>query len=98
MLLAEDAAVPPTSRLDRFSFMVFFQVLYTNDYADRAELPTSLGTGSPKLSPRGPPDGHMSQGALQQAHADAWLGWTEIDGQGPTVAEVSPSRDRPRMV
>ncbi|KAG9254496.1 uncharacterized protein F5Z01DRAFT_681509 [Emericellopsis atlantica] len=37
-------------------------------------------------------EGHrtvVSQRALQ-AHADPWLGWTEIDGQGHMVAEVSP--------
>jgi uncharacterized protein (DUF2252 family) len=31
----------------------------------------------------------VSQSALQ-AHADPWLGWTEIDGTGYVVAEVSP--------
>ena len=31
----------------------------------------------------------MSQSALQ-AHADPWLGWTEISGTGYVVAEVSP--------
>ncbi|KAE8422263.1 hypothetical protein BDV36DRAFT_245459 [Aspergillus pseudocaelatus] len=37
-------------------------------------------------------EGHrtvMSQRALQ-AHADPWLGWTEMDGAGLLVAEVSP--------
>lgn len=37
-------------------------------------------------------EGHrtvLSQRALQ-AHADPWLGWTEIDGRGQLVAEVSP--------
>lgn len=37
-------------------------------------------------------DGHLtvtSQRALQ-AHADSWLGWTEIDGKGYMVTEVSP--------
>lgn len=37
-------------------------------------------------------EGHrtvLSQRALQ-AHADPWLGWTEIDGVGQLVAEVSP--------
>ncbi|KAL4869918.1 hypothetical protein BDV12DRAFT_167071 [Aspergillus spectabilis] len=37
-------------------------------------------------------EGHrtvISQRALQ-AHADPWLGWTEIDGIGQLVAEVSP--------
>ncbi|KAI9374435.1 hypothetical protein BJX61DRAFT_540783 [Aspergillus egyptiacus] len=37
-------------------------------------------------------EGHrtvISQRALQ-AHADPWLGWTEIDGEGQLVAEVSP--------
>ena len=37
-------------------------------------------------------DGHRtvtSQRALQ-AHADPWLGWTEIDGKGYMVTEVSP--------
>lgn len=37
-------------------------------------------------------DGHRtvtSQRALQ-AHADPWLGWTEIDGKGYMVSEVSP--------
>jgi uncharacterized protein (DUF2252 family) len=37
-------------------------------------------------------EGHrtvISQRALQ-AHADPWLGWTELDGQGQLVAEVSP--------
>jgi uncharacterized protein (DUF2252 family) len=37
-------------------------------------------------------EGHrtvVSQRALQ-AHADPWLGWTEIDGVGQLVAEVSP--------
>lgn len=37
-------------------------------------------------------EGHrtvLSQRALQ-AHADPWLGWTEIDGAGQLVAEVSP--------
>ncbi len=37
-------------------------------------------------------EGHRtvsSQRALQ-AHADPWLGWTELDGQGQLVAEVSP--------
>ena len=37
-------------------------------------------------------EGHrtvISQRALQ-AHADPWLGWTEIDGVGQLVAEVSP--------
>jgi uncharacterized protein (DUF2252 family) len=31
----------------------------------------------------------VSQSALQ-AHADPWLGWTEIDGTGFVVAEISP--------
>ena len=31
----------------------------------------------------------ISQRALQ-AHADPWLGWTELDGTGQLVAEVSP--------
>ncbi|MCT2594320.1 DUF2252 domain-containing protein [Streptomyces sp. N2-109] len=31
----------------------------------------------------------ISQRALQ-AHADPWLGWTELDGEGQLVAEVSP--------
>nr|WP_307804866.1 DUF2252 domain-containing protein [Streptomyces sp. VRA16 Mangrove soil] len=31
----------------------------------------------------------ISQRALQ-AHADPWLGWTELDGAGQLVAEVSP--------
>ena len=31
----------------------------------------------------------VSQSALQ-AHADPWLGWTEMDGVGYVVAEVSP--------
>jgi len=31
----------------------------------------------------------ISQRALQ-AYADPWLGWTEIDGAGQLVAEVSP--------
>ncbi|MGW7353462.1 DUF2252 domain-containing protein [Streptomyces sp. NPDC054784] len=31
----------------------------------------------------------ISQRALQ-AHADPWLGWTELDGKGQLVAEVSP--------
>ncbi|NGO80617.1 DUF2252 domain-containing protein [Streptomyces sp. YC504] len=37
-------------------------------------------------------EGHrtvISQRALQQ-HADPWLGWTELDGSGQLVAEVSP--------
>lgn len=37
-------------------------------------------------------EGHrtvLSQRALQ-AHADPWLGWTQIDGAGQLVAEVSP--------
>ncbi|MFD5031271.1 DUF2252 domain-containing protein [Streptomyces sp. NPDC058405] len=37
-------------------------------------------------------EGHrtvISQRALQ-AHADPWLGWTELDGGGQLVAEVSP--------
>ncbi|MCZ4121560.1 DUF2252 domain-containing protein [Streptomyces sp. H39-S7] len=37
-------------------------------------------------------EGHrtvISQRALQ-AHADPWLGWTELDGVGQLVAEVSP--------
>lgn len=37
-------------------------------------------------------EGHrtvISQRALQ-AHADPWLGWTELDGTGQLVAEVSP--------
>ncbi|RFU85863.1 DUF2252 domain-containing protein [Streptomyces triticagri] len=37
-------------------------------------------------------EGHrtvLSQRALQ-AHADPWLGWTELDGAGQLVAEVSP--------
>jgi uncharacterized protein (DUF2252 family) len=37
-------------------------------------------------------EGHrtvISQRALQ-AHADPWLGWTEVDGVGQLVAEVSP--------
>ncbi|MET9389177.1 DUF2252 domain-containing protein [Streptomyces sp. NPDC006624] len=37
-------------------------------------------------------EGHrtvLSQRALQQ-HADPWLGWTELDGAGQLVAEVSP--------
>ncbi|MCF6526318.1 DUF2252 domain-containing protein [Streptomyces sp. JJ36] len=37
-------------------------------------------------------EGHrtvISQRALQ-AHADPWLGWTELDGSGMLVAEVSP--------
>ncbi|MDT0346196.1 DUF2252 domain-containing protein [Streptomyces litchfieldiae] len=37
-------------------------------------------------------EGHrtvISQRALQ-AHADQWLGWTELDGVGQLVAEVSP--------
>jgi len=31
----------------------------------------------------------VSQSALQ-AHADPWLGWTELDGTGFVVAEISP--------
>jgi uncharacterized protein (DUF2252 family) len=31
----------------------------------------------------------ISQRALQ-AHADPWLGWTQVDGRGQLVAEVSP--------
>ncbi|MGH8970871.1 MAG: DUF2252 domain-containing protein [Actinomycetes bacterium] len=31
----------------------------------------------------------VSQSALQ-AHADPWLGWTELDGVGYVVAEISP--------
>ena len=31
----------------------------------------------------------VSQSALQ-AHTDPWLGWTELDGEGYVVAEVSP--------
>ena len=31
----------------------------------------------------------VSQSALQ-AHADPWLGWTELDGRGHVVAEISP--------
>jgi hypothetical protein len=31
----------------------------------------------------------VSQSALQ-AHADPWLGWTELDGTGYVVAEISP--------
>ncbi|MFI9174459.1 DUF2252 domain-containing protein [Streptomyces lincolnensis] len=37
-------------------------------------------------------EGHrtvISQRALQQ-HADPWLGWTELDGAGQLVAEISP--------
>lgn len=37
-------------------------------------------------------EGHrtvLSQRALQ-AHANPWLGWTELDGRGQLVAEVSP--------
>ncbi|MFJ1746789.1 DUF2252 domain-containing protein [Streptomyces sp. NPDC088116] len=37
-------------------------------------------------------EGHrtvISQRALQ-AHADPWLGWTELDGRGQLVAEISP--------
>ncbi|MEU8518547.1 DUF2252 domain-containing protein [Streptomyces sp. NBC_01216] len=37
-------------------------------------------------------EGHrtvISQRALQ-AHTDPWLGWTELDGRGQLVAEVSP--------
>ncbi|KIF70313.1 hypothetical protein HY68_19865 [Streptomyces sp. AcH 505] len=37
-------------------------------------------------------EGHrtvISQRALQ-AHADPWLGWTELDGAGQLVAEISP--------
>lgn len=37
-------------------------------------------------------EGHrtvISQRALQ-AHSDPWLGWTELDGSGQLVAEVSP--------
>ncbi|WP_274557355.1 DUF2252 domain-containing protein [Streptomyces spiramyceticus] len=37
-------------------------------------------------------EGHrtvISQRALQD-HADPWLGWTELDGRGQLVAEVSP--------
>jgi uncharacterized protein (DUF2252 family) len=37
-------------------------------------------------------EGHrtvISQRALQD-HADPWLGWTELDGSGQLVAEVSP--------
>ena len=37
-------------------------------------------------------EGHrtvLSQRALQ-AHADPWLGWTEMDGKGHLVAELSP--------
>ncbi len=37
-------------------------------------------------------EGHrtvISQRALQ-AHADPWLGWTELEGEGQLVAEVSP--------
>ncbi|MEU6116426.1 DUF2252 domain-containing protein [Streptomyces sp. NPDC047117] len=37
-------------------------------------------------------EGHrtvISQRALQ-AHADPWLGWTELDGSGQLVAEISP--------
>ena len=45
-------------------------------------------------------EGHrtvISQRALQ-AHADPWLGWTELNGTGQLVAEVSPVRGRPRLV
>ena len=31
----------------------------------------------------------MSQGALQ-AHADPWVGWTELDGVGQVIKELSP--------
>ena len=37
-------------------------------------------------------EGHrtaVSQGALQ-AHADPWVGWTELDGVGQVIKELSP--------
>ena len=38
----------------------------------------------------------VSQRALQ-AHADPWLGWTELRGVGQVVAELSPVRGRPGL-
>ena len=58
--------------------------------ADPGRLPAHHGRAS--IRDYFQHEGHrtvISQRALQ-AHADPWLGWTELDGSGQLVAEVSP--------
>lgn len=52
----------------------------------------SLAVNDPEIAKNFLHDGHrtvVSQRALQ-AHADPWLGWTELDGKGYMVTEASP--------
>ncbi|WP_267241251.1 DUF2252 domain-containing protein [Streptomyces sp. PR69] len=62
-------------------------------YMKRAQTPAvSRHVGDPAVREYFQHEGHrtvISQRALQ-AHADPWLGWTELDGCGQLVAEVSP--------
>ncbi|MBB5118516.1 hypothetical protein AF335_00660 [Streptomyces eurocidicus] len=62
-------------------------------YIKRAEVPAaSRHVADPDVRAYFRHEGHrtvISQRALQ-AHADPWLGWTELDGVGQLVAEDSP--------
>ncbi|MEU0373648.1 DUF2252 domain-containing protein [Streptomyces sp. NPDC006283] len=62
-------------------------------YMKQAQTPAaSRHITDPKVRGYFQHEGHrtvISQRALQ-AHADPWLGWTELDGSGQLVAEVSP--------
>ncbi|MFD9070990.1 DUF2252 domain-containing protein [Streptomyces lasiicapitis] len=62
-------------------------------YLKQAQTPAvSRHITDPAISGYFQHEGHrtvISQRALQ-AHADPWLGWTELDGAGQLVAEVSP--------
>lgn len=62
-------------------------------YMKQAQTPTvSRHITDPAIRGYFRHEGHrtvISQRALQ-AHADPWLGWTELDGSGQLVAEVSP--------
>ena len=62
-------------------------------YIKQAQTPAvSRHVTDPAIADYFQHEGHrtvISQRALQ-AHADPWLGWTELDGAGQLVAEVSP--------
>lgn len=62
-------------------------------YIKQAQMPVvSAYVNDPRVHGYFEHEGHrtaVSQRALQ-AHADPWLGWTELDGRGQLVAEVSP--------
>ncbi|MFI1012329.1 DUF2252 domain-containing protein [Streptomyces sp. NPDC020965] len=62
-------------------------------YMKQAQTPAvSLHLDDPTVREYFQHEGHrtvISQRALQD-HADPWLGWTELDGAGQLVAEVSP--------